>query len=153
MYAVHLGFWFPDCGALPAAAPAAGLGTQEEPHRARSCKNLCFRPGTVGSHSLFWHCPDHDTQDPGSHSQSWKATSSGGCKSFCPFPCISSLFEFWLFLPCLFTWLVPVPPCLGSFPEVQAPSLFSTRSPTPALLLSHRLRPAHQTCLNVPSSP
>lgn len=110
MYAVHLGFWFPDCGALPAAAPAAGLGTQEEPHRARSCKNLCFRPGTVGSHSLFWHCPDHDTQDPGSHSQSWKATSSGGCKSFCPFPCMSSLFEFWLFLPCLFTWLVPVPP-------------------------------------------
>lgn len=110
MYAIHFGIWFPECGALPAATPAGGLWTREEPRRARSCKTCRFWLGTAGSHSSFWQPPDGETQDPGSHSWSWKAGSSGGCKSFCPFPCISSLFQFYLFLPRLFAWLVPVLP-------------------------------------------
>lgn len=108
MYAVHFGIWLPDCGALPAAAPAGGLWTQEEPRWARSCKTCRFRPSTARSHSSFWQPPDGETQDPGCHSQSWKASSSGGCKSLCLFLCILSLFQVSLFLP-VSAWLALAP--------------------------------------------
>lgn len=112
---------------------------------------LLVNPGTstsrqelqnLGIPRLFLAASEGETWDPGCHSQCWEARSSGGCKSPCPFPSLSPLFQFCLFSPHPFAWPAPL-----------LPVWVHVRGSVPALFSISCSVPAQQKCLDVPTSP